>query len=121
MHLTWRPNRQRSTTGYFDAEELAAGLDVLVFDDEVVIDDGLTSDALVSKVNRGATLYRTEVADTIASLWTTRQRLVTERQLAGDEPLADQVARALRVAELEARLDALTDGAVSSWNHGEDR
>lgn len=121
VKLTWRPNRQRSTSGYFDAEELAAGLDVLVFEDEVVIDDGLTSDALVSKVNRAATLYRTEVADTIAGLWTTRQRLVAERELAGDEPLVDQLARALRVAELEARLDALTDGAVSSWNNGENR
>jgi hypothetical protein len=32
-----------------------------------------------------------------------------------DRPVLEQVVHELRIAEIEARLDALTDGAVTAW------
>jgi hypothetical protein len=115
IRLTWRPGSSTSSD-YFDAD-LADDLQLLVFDDEVVLDDGTLTALVGSKVSRGSVQYRSELADTISRLYLTRQRLVLEQRWLADEPLYEQTLRALQLAEVEARLDALTDGAVSRWDN----
>ena len=77
------------------------------------VDDGSASWLLASRVGRQGTSYRAELAATVSRLYLLRQDLLL-RGVPG--PLADRVERALQVAELDARLDALTQGAVSTWN-----
>ncbi len=111
VQLTWTPNRQRSGTS-FEVEDLA----VFTVGDEIAIDQGTSPLLLYSQVSRGVTGYRDDLAGTISRLYLSRQRLALERALVRDESLVQQVDRELRIAEVEARLDALTDGAVSAWS-----
>jgi hypothetical protein len=115
IRLTWRPGTSTSSDS-FDAD-LADDLQLLVFEDEVVLDDGSLTALIGSKVSRGSVAYRSELADIISRLYLTRQRLVLEQRWLADEPLYEQTLRALQLAEVEARLDALTDGAVSRWDN----
>jgi hypothetical protein len=114
--LTWRPGRQQSGTTY-DVLDPGANLSVLVTDGQAYIDDGTSGLILASAVRRGATQYRDEIAEKIGQLWRERQRLVAEGIPTG-APVADRVRQALRIQEIEARLDALSGGAVSSWEPG---
>ncbi|MCB9685127.1 MAG: hypothetical protein H6738_07110 [Alphaproteobacteria bacterium] len=113
--MTWRPGRQRRSNS-FDAGSFGSDLSVLVVGGDVVVDDGTTTAVLGSAVRRGSILYRTELTEQISEMWTTRQRLVAEERDTQGAELVDLVRRRLRVLELEARLDALTNGAVSSWD-----
>jgi len=110
VRLTWSPNRQRSGTS-FDADS-ADDISVLVVDDEVVVDGDDAPQVVFSKVSRGAAKYRTSLASQISEMYRLRARLLLD---APPRDLLDAVQRDLRVAELEANLDVLTDGAVSSW------
>ena len=115
--LTWRPGRQQ-TSSSFDVLDPTSDLSVLVLDGDVIIDDGTSGAILASAVRRGATQYRDELAEKVGQLWRERQRLVAE----GIRPTAtlpDRVRLVLQIQEIEARLDALSDGAVSSWDPGE--
>lgn len=115
--LTWRPGRQR-TSSTFDVLDPGANLSVLVVDGQAVIDDGTSGAVMASAVRRGATQYRDELAENIGQLWRERQRLVAEGMPPGAS-LPDRVRQALRIQEIEARLDALSDGAVSDWDPGD--
>lgn len=116
MALTWRPGRQQ-TSSSFDVLDPTADLSVVLLDGQVVIDDGTSGTVLASAVRRGATQYRDELAESIGQLWRERQRLVAEGTPAV-APLTDRVRQVLRILEIEARLDALCDGAVSEWDPG---
>lgn len=113
--MTWRPGRQRRSNS-FDPASFGSDISVLVVDGDVVVDDGTTTAVLGSAVRRGSILYRTELTEQISEMWTTRQQLVAEERDAKDLALPDRVRRRLRIEEIEARLDALTNGAASSWD-----
>ena len=98
--------------------ELTDDLPLVVFDDEVVLDDGSMTALVGAKVNRGSIAYRDMLAEDISRLYLTRQRIAIEQQWVADEPLYERVLRALQIEEIEAQLDALTEGAVTRWNEG---
>ncbi|MCA9491914.1 MAG: hypothetical protein KC621_18405 [Myxococcales bacterium] len=113
--MTWRPGRQRRSNS-FDPASFGSDLSIVVVDGDFVVDDGTTTAVLGSAVRRGSILYRTELTQQISDMWTTRQQLVAEERAAEGAALADLARRRLRILELEARLDVLTNGAVSSWD-----
>jgi hypothetical protein len=55
--------------------------------------------------------YRRYLADHVADAWLSRVHLLNESAAVRELPLRDQVLHTLQIAELDARLDALTDGA----------
>lgn len=57
--------------------------------------------------------YRRYVADHVSDAWLSRKRLMGETAAVRELPLRDQVLHALQIEELDARLDALTDGAFT--------
>ena len=113
IRLTWRPNRQ-PVAGSFDVGP-GDGVVAFVVDDEVVIDDGTSPNVLFARVGRGLVRYREELAGTITGLYRERVQLALEDARFADDPLIRRVERSLRLAELDARLDALTNSAVSRW------
>ncbi len=114
--LRWTPNRQRTNSGGFELD--ADDTSVLVLADEVVVDDGTSLTVLASKVGRGSTSYRSELTDRISRLFTARVRLAANAERGQDRNLLERTERQLRIDEIEAQLDALTDGAVASWRPG---
>ena len=57
--------------------------------------------------------YRRYLAEHVADAWIARTRLVAESGTVRSLPLRDQVLHAVQLQELDARLDALTEGAFS--------
>jgi len=108
--LRWTPGRTRNASS-FDAEA-ADDVPVLVVGDSVVVDDGEAPQVLFSTVSRGGAVYRNVLAGRITDLYKVRARLLLE-----GEPVdpVRAVLRELRVQELEAMLDVLTNGAVTQW------
>jgi len=100
LALTWRPPR-------------AGEVQVFVVNEEVVVDDGGTPGVVASQVRRGATVYRAELAQQVTQL--SRTRVLLAGMLSQEQSLRRRVSTRLHIAEVEARLDALTDGAVSAW------
>lgn len=85
----------------------------VVMDGDVFVDDGQDRALLSARVRRLATQYRQKITQQVVELWTSRQTLEEERVSMQSASLADRVEHALRIAEVEARLDGLTEGAVS--------
>ena len=108
--LQWTPGRTR-TAASFDAEG-ADEVPVMVVGREVVVDDGEAPQVLFSKVSRGGTSYRSVLAGRITEMYRVRARLLLEGEPV--DPLR-AVLRELRIQELDATLDLLTQGAVTQW------
>ena len=113
VRLTWRPNRERA------AGSLALDRDgrplLFVADGDVVVDDGTSPVVLVDRVHRAGVRYRNQLAEVISDLYRTRQLLAREVRLDAEATLATRVRRSLSIAEVEAKLDALTESAVTRW------
>jgi hypothetical protein len=62
--------------------------------------------------------HRTQVSAVVADLYLSRLRLIESQAQSGGLPLREQVALAVEIAELTARLDVYTDGYFSSAIHG---
>jgi len=109
--LRWTPGRTRSSRS-FDAEVAGDEVPVVVVGRDVVVDDGEAPQVLYSRVSRGAGRYRSVLAQRITELYRQRARLILQ-----GEPVdaLRRVVRLLRIQELEATLDVLTDGAVTRW------
>ena len=75
-------------------------------------DDDYVAAASLGQATRS---YRASVADTITDLYRARAELVAERRRIRGERLQRQVLHELSIAEVEARLDAITEGAVLRW------
>jgi hypothetical protein len=78
-----------------------------------LLDDVTPSPAFSAMTTRDAVSYKTVVANQVTDLYYTRARFAQEQ--ASGSSLQDQVERALRIQEIDARLDALCDGAVTLW------
>lgn len=112
--LEWRPPRQ-SSSGMGDASSIV----VQEGDDGPRIYAG-SFDAwmMLGSVGRRITDARLKVTNTITELASNRALLIRERgRAAGD--LLDDVHLELRIAEIDAWLDALTDGAVHRYRAGQ--
>lgn len=86
-------------------EELAV-IDGEVYD---LSDEG-SLPSVAANVAQRATGYRTEVAKVVTAAWGTRQSLLAESAQMASLPLGEQVTHLLLLHELDARLDAYTDG-----------
>ena len=102
VQLSWSP---KSQTNLDDA--------LLPVDTWVVAGDGPVSMAQAASTTRTSSQYRIQVTQQVAELWFARAEF-TSIDLA-DASLTEQVQRALRIAEMDARLDILCEGAVSAW------
>jgi photosystem II stability/assembly factor-like uncharacterized protein len=96
----------------------AAGADIDTGDSSLYAVDGKVFDegepvAAAANVAQRIRSYRRSLADTVADAWMARQRLAAEVPQIRNQPLRDQVLHALQIAELNARLDAYTDGAFT--------
>ena len=80
---------------------------------ELVSDaEGLTG-SMDRRSRRGAVQYRATLVERIAAMHGARIELAG-RPTTG-LTLAERVQRTLRISELDAELDLLTEGAVTSW------
>lgn len=115
LTFTWRPGARGSSFEDDAGANIGEDLSVFVFDDEILVDDRAGTHLLASKVNRRASAYASDVAETVSNLYQLRQRIALEARVLAGEPLFEQSLRTLQLAEVEARLDALTNGAVTSY------
>lgn len=113
MRLTWSPNRQRNSTS-FEAEA-GQDLPVVVVGNDVIVAGEEAPQVLYSKVSRGGAKYRGVLAARITELFRLRARILLE---APPSDVRRAVLRELNLAEVDAKLDALTQGAVSSYLTG---
>lgn len=84
---------------------------LMVVDGEVYdLSDGGALPSAAANLAHRATGHRTEVARTVTAAWGTRQGLLAETQQVASMPLSEQLVHLLLLQELDARLDAYTDG-----------
>ena len=115
VRLTWTPAGRSAAGEAFEqtVEEISLRTG---FDDIGIAGDRGLLGAMGGRVGRTATNYRSKLADDVRDLYAARNALYFERAAVPPQTLAEEVTWQLRLQELEARLDALTDGAVSAWN-----
>ncbi|MDP2306695.1 MAG: hypothetical protein Q8P18_11790 [Pseudomonadota bacterium] len=89
--------------------------DLYVFDGEVY-DEGEPI-AAAANVAQRVRSYRRYLGEHVADAWLSRGRLVAESGAVRALPLREQVLHTLQIQELDARLDALTDGEFSRPSH----
>lgn len=94
-----------------DAFDVDTGDSLYVFGGEVY-DEGEPIAAAANVAQRMRS-YRRYLGEHVADAWLSRSRLVAETGAVRTQPLREQVLHTLQIQELDARLDALTDGAFS--------
>ncbi len=87
-------------------------------DDSLYVFDGEVYDegepiAAAANVAQRVRSYRRYLGEHVADAWLSRGRLVAETGAVRALPLREQVLHTLQIQELDARLDALTDGEFS--------
>lgn len=103
--LEWSPAGRRSGT------EIQA----IILDGDVYVDDGRDRSLITARLNRQALAYRQHVVQDITELYFARAELMGRAPLVRAESLHARVDHEIRIREIEARLDVLTEGAVSAW------
>ena len=107
-----------ASSSYYSYDSESYDVQQMVDDGQLTVIDGNVYDstavvAAAANVSQSLSTYRVSTAQQISEAWITRARLL-------DEPLAgsgtrDQVMHALAVQEIDARLDAWTNGRFSTW------
>ena len=110
VQLRWIPAGRTTSMVSEAAEDLSLRLPE--FADRVF--DGLLDAG--EAADREATEYRGELTRDIVALYRARNTLWLERAAVPPDSLLAEVRWQLRLDDIEARLDALTDGAVSAWD-----
>ncbi|MDP2311344.1 MAG: hypothetical protein Q8P41_00450 [Pseudomonadota bacterium] len=91
--------------------EVEIGDSMYVFDGEVFTEgEPIAAAANVAQRIRS---YRRYLGEHVADAWLSRARLTSETPAVRDLPLREQVLHTLQIQELDARLDALTNGEFS--------
>lgn len=95
-----------------DVDEISFGDANFYVDDGSVFDE---SEPVAAAANAAQKIrsYRRYLAEHLADAWIARRQLASERSTIRTLSLSEQVKHALQLEELDARLDALTDGAFS--------
>ncbi len=110
LWVTWRPPARAS-----------GGSDLTVLPNEdgaidVYGSEGVDAFLLAGRIGRRISEHKIEVAQRISDLYDRRQQIVQSSDVASAfGSLRAQVRVALELAEIEAMLDLLTDGAVGRW------
>lgn len=109
VQVTWRPPRRN----------LQASDNLVDIEDDGTVSvygDGADNWMALGRSGRRAAQHRLEVAEEIVALYQRHEDL--RGQIADERArtLAERVQLVLRVEEVEARLDLLTDGAVRQWS-----
>lgn len=110
VRVVWQPPARQAAE--IDPEDLIVEVDengTEVFNG--AFDDGV----LVSRLARRAVAEQSRVSGRIVELVQQRAQLDAARETATGDGLRARVRLALRIAEIDATLDALTDGAVARW------
>ncbi len=94
--------------------------DLFVLGDTVYVDSGENTYAAsaAANVTSASVTYRTNLADEMARLNTARQQLLLDREQVVFQDLRAQVQHELALQEINARIDAYTDGALSALLDG---
>lgn len=108
MRLQWTPPGRQSTALFVHSGG-EGGVSVL---------DASAQAVATSSVSRGSTEYRSHLAGLVTEMHAARAELISAWPVVRQASILDQTLHALRIQELEAQLDALTEGAVSRWRHG---
>lgn len=108
-----------SSTSYYSYETDSFDVEQMVDDGQLTVIDGEVYDAnsvvaAAANVAQNLASYRVSAAQQISEAWITRARLVAEGNTL-DVPLRDRVMRTLAVQEIDARLDAWTNGQFTTW------
>lgn len=113
--LQWTPrtSRNRATQDLDLLANLDAG--VVVVDGDPLLLSGTDDYIVASRLDRAKVDYQAEVVSLLADLYRARTELIAERARLQDAALQRRVLHDLAISEIEARLDALTDGAVLRW------
>jgi hypothetical protein len=82
---------------------------------DVEVTSSLSPATLGGAVRRSANSYAAATAVKVIDLYGVRSELVAIRAATRQAPLREQVERELKILELEAQLDHITNGAVSAW------
>jgi hypothetical protein len=119
VRLTWTPQGRRTfdtsdAGALFDAGDVAPA--VLISGQGVSVLDESALRTGASALGRDSVEYFTLLTEELGALYRVRARLVAEQDKAG--PLRGQVLHELERLELEALMDALSDGAVARWQAG---
>jgi len=114
--LTWSPRRNNSVAlRGIDSTDDVLDTNVVVIDGEAQLLTGTDDYVVAARIERDVLGYQAELATQVTDLYRTRAELVAERPRMSNANLQRQVQHELAIDELEARLDALTDGAVTRW------
>lgn len=111
--LHWEPQRSRVTGDEIEA----VGFDGVVVEGDVYLEGEV--EAMTSRLSRDAARYAQDIARDVVRLHAARQAAMRDREALADRPLRELVFHELRIREIEARLDALTAGAVSRFAAGQ--
>lgn len=113
--LTWTPRRTRQVALQDLDDPIDIEANVVVLGDEPLLLTGEDDYVVAARLQRDLLTSQSQLAATVSDLYRTRAELVAERGSLRTARLQRQVNHELAIAELEARLDALTDGAVTRW------
>ncbi|MFK7928374.1 MAG: hypothetical protein AB8H79_09295 [Myxococcota bacterium] len=113
--VQWTPRTSRSRS--LQDLDLVADIDtnVVIVGKEPLLLTGTDDYVVATRLDRAAVDYQAEVVAVVTDLYRARAELSAERLQLQDAPLQRQVFHELSIFEIEARLDALTDGAVLRW------
>lgn len=114
--LCWGACSVSSTYYSYDSESY--DVQQMVDDGQLTVIDGNVYDstavvAAAANVSQSLSTYRVSTAQQISEAWITRARLLDEP--VAEAPTRDQVMHVLAVQEIDARLDAWTQGRFSTW------
>lgn len=105
LQLTWMPPRRNLSAADWSVYQRDDG-------DFNVYESDTDQWMMLGRVGRDGLRHKTEIAAEIGALYQRRAGLVQDLSLGRVTSLGEQVNVTLRIAEIEARLDLLTDGAV---------
>lgn len=99
-------------TGDYDVQQMVDDGQLAVIGGEVYGANSVV--AAAANVAQSLATYRVSAAEQISEAWMTRARLVADGNTF-DVPLRDRVMQTLAVQEIDARLDAWTNGQFTTW------
>lgn len=124
--IDWAANAQlcwggcSSSTSYYSYDSDSFDVEQMIDDGALTVIDGEVYDegsvvAAAANVAQALQSFRLSTAQQVGKAWMSRQRLVAEGPSLASAPLRDRVMHELAVEELDARLDAWTEGRFTTW------
>ena len=113
--LVWTPRRTRSLGVVESLDEVEPEATVVVMDGEPVLLTGQDDYVAGARVQRRLSENKKLLVDRVIDLYETRRELVADLDVLTDDRLTRRVVHELAIQEVEAQLDALTEGALTRW------